>query len=112
MVLGNVVMALSLQACMQHTMTAFNEMRNGLRLLIFDALLRYPASHEETGKIMAAHTSDTQSLLELAVFVHGAVVGIPLLIGGAVALYFFIGYAGLAVIGIILVTTPLQGLVM
>ena len=112
LVLANLAMAQGINISHQHTLTAFTQMRGALRLLVFEAALRYPANHEDTGKIMAAHSSDTASLTELAIFVHGMYISPVVVLGACVALYFFIGYSGLIVFAIMFFSTPLQGLIM
>lgn len=112
LVITNWLMGTFLQWAMHHTATGFYQMRGAIRILVFESCLRFPASHEETGKILAAHSSDTQALQNLAFMVHGIWIGPIILCASVIALWFFIGRAGICVFAIMIATAPLQGIFM
>jgi ATP-binding cassette subfamily C (CFTR/MRP) protein 1 len=87
-------------------------MQHALTVMVFDAALKYPANHGKSGNLIAAHASDTAKLLELAMFIHGLWVSPILVVGALIAIWFFIGWAGLIGVALMVLTTPLQGIIM
>jgi ATP-binding cassette subfamily C (CFTR/MRP) protein 1 len=110
--LVNVLMSVTLAAGSHFTLSAFSQMQHALTVMIFDSTLRYKHSHGRTGNLLSTYNSDTMKLLELAMFIHGVWVSPMLVIGALVAIYFFIGWAGLIGVGLMVATTPLQGVIM
>jgi len=110
--LCNMLMSVTLAAASHHTLSGFAQMQHALTVMVFDAALKYPANHGKSGNLIAAHASDTAKLLELAMFIHGLWVSPILVVGALIAIWFFIGWAGLIGVGLMVLTTPLQGIIM
>ena len=111
-VLMNVLMTLSLNFAQQHTTTAFTQMGNAIRVLVFESSLRYPSNHEEGGKIISAATADLVQLNSLAPHIHGCYISPIIVLASVGSLFIFSGYAAFAVFGIMLFTIPIQACVM
>ena len=109
---ANLCMSFSLNASTHHTLTCFNQIRVGLAVLVFDAAMNLKSNHGMSGKVISAHASDSAKFAELGMFIHGLWVSPILVLAALVALYFFVGWAGLLVVVIMIIATPLQGLLM
>jgi ATP-binding cassette subfamily C (CFTR/MRP) protein 1 len=111
-------------ALLQLTMSFFNNMsfyysaktfammRSAVAVSVFEKSMSLPADHGLTGVASQLHTTDSSKFIELAFFFHQMWSSVLLIIGSLIALYFFIGYAGLIALGIIVVITPFQGAIM
>jgi ATP-binding cassette subfamily C (CFTR/MRP) protein 1 len=109
---ANVFMSLTLAAASHYTLSGFTQMQNAVTVMLFDSALGYKHSHGKAGNLLGTYNSDTIKIQELALFIHGTWVSPILVVGALIAIYFFIGYAGLIGVAIMVATTPLQGILM
>jgi ABC-type multidrug transport system fused ATPase/permease subunit len=107
-----VVMSITLNAAAHHIAIGFEQMRGTCILEVFEAALKFPADHQSTGRLLSAHASDTNVFGEMAIFVHGLYVSPLLVIGAVVGMCIFVGWAGLACFGLMLIISPTQGRIM
>ena len=109
---ANLVKSFCLNAAAHHTTTGFTRMTTALPILIYDKALTLTPDHGMTGHLTTLHASDSQRFFILALVFHDSWVSPLLLIGAAIALYHFLGVAGIIAVVVLIVTSPVQAILM
>ena len=108
----NLVKSFCLNAAALHTGIGFTRMTTALPILIYDKALTLTPDHGMTGHLTTLHASDSQRFFILSLMFHDSWISPLLLIGAAIALYFFLGVAGIIAIVVLVVTSPIQAVLM
>ena len=90
------------------TIRAFLKGRDVLTVAIFEKAMKLEATHRLSGNIVTMHSTDTFKLVELGPYFQGLWSAPIVIVGALIALYFFIGWAGILSLGAIAILTPIQ----
>ena len=94
-----------------HMQKAFCKMRTSLLIAIYEKSLKLDAAHGLTGKVAQMHSADTYKFIESAMMFHQMWSAPLVIIAALIALYYFIGWAGVMSIGIMIIFVPLMGII-
>eukprot|EP00760_Papus_ankaliazontas_P023012 PhM_4_TR19114/c0_g1_i1/m.81065 len=83
-------------------------MRSALSLAIYDKVAKLESSHRFSGHVQQMHGADVLKFIELGTVLQNTWVSFFTLLAGLVALYFFIGWAGVMSIMLLVAQLPLQ----
>jgi len=97
-------------ACMFYTSKSFMKMKSAVMMSIYDKSLRLPAGHGMSGKITSMHITDASKFLEGSFFLQSLWSSPLVILAAVISLYFFIGWAGVLSLVVIILTIPLQGI--
>lgn len=109
--LNCMVMSIANNACMFHVQKAFCNMRTVTALAVYDKSLKLDAQHGLTGLISQMHASDAYKFIEMSIFFHQIWIAPFIIIAALIALYYFIGWAGVLALGVIMFSVPFQGFI-
>eukprot|EP00760_Papus_ankaliazontas_P013947 PhM_4_TR15927/c0_g1_i1/m.43479 len=84
-------------------------MRGALTIALYEKASRLESGHRFTGIVSQMHGTDVLKFNEIGMFLQTTWVSVLTIIASLVALYFFIGWAGLLSIVIMLFLIPFQG---
>ncbi|CUE58333.1 ABC transporter, putative, partial [Bodo saltans] len=96
-----------------YTNKAFARMRAAFAMAVYEKTLKLDRSQlANVGRIQQMHSSDTYKFVDLSMFIS-TTWSAPMVVAGAlIALYFFVGYAGLLSLATMLVLMPPQAMIM
>jgi ABC-type multidrug transport system fused ATPase/permease subunit len=91
-----------------HSIRAFAKMRVACLMALFDKSMDLESTHDLAGLIVQMHTTDTLKFLEFGIYFFQIFTGPMSIIAALIGLYYFIGWAGVLSIVIIIIVMPFQ----
>ncbi|CUI15198.1 ABC transporter, putative [Bodo saltans] len=108
---NQMLISISNNASLFHVQKAFCKMRTVCALAVYDKSLNLDASHGITGLIQQMHSTDAYKFIDMSLYFHQLWAAPCIIVAALISLYYFIGWAGVLALGVILVITPIQGIV-
>ncbi|CUE58458.1 ABC transporter, putative, partial [Bodo saltans] len=96
-----------------YTNKAFSRMRAAFAMAVYEKTLKLDRSQlANVGRIQQMHSSDTYKFVDMSLFINTIWAAPLVIIGALIALYFFVGWAGLLSLATLILISPSQGVIM
>eukprot|EP00759_Apiculatamorpha_spiralis_P001854 PhF_6_TR10613/c1_g1_i1/m.17120 len=89
-----IISSYSQQIHLHLTVRSFQNMRSAITIALYEKALKLDGNHPHTGIVQQMHTTDSNKLLEMGIFIHSVWTAPLTVIASLIALYYFIGWAG------------------